>query len=264
MKFLFPLLALSVLLSACGPSKQEILRQEILAQQRAEAARIEAQERADRAHARLEEARQHLSSSTTENISTQDTLHLLRNAETNKAYFFSIDLQAEKYNYNQKLQSFALVGLRTVDSSKTGNENFATLLTTLKTDKALELILAKEVEFNRLNQAVEKAGTQRIASLIPNIKTNQSLVIKNAAWQWNTGAFNDLNWQVDPEQAWELTSKHELKLQIGLRFCTHAPCLVTHDYQQHKTYSYQADVLSLLIYRADNKEVLAEFVSEQP
>lgn len=264
MKAIISLVALSFLLAACSPSKQDILRQQQLAQKRAEAARLEAQERALAAQTRLANAHQNLRHNAAPAQTPAQALKLLESTEPNKIYYFTADLQADKYNYSQETQSFAIVGLRVVHKNRESNENFSTLLEALKRNNALELILAKETQLNNLHQLIEKPNTARVAAFIPNIKTDRLLLTRNQKWSWNSRAFNDLDWLTSPEIAWEITSNYDFKMQVGLRFCSQEPCLVKHSYQDHPTYTYQADVMSILIYRSDNKEVVAEFINDRP
>lgn len=251
MRVLISLLGLSLLLSACGPSKEEILRQQMLAQQRAEAAQLEAQERAQRVQQRLQTAEQHLQDkSSIKPLSLSSAKALFNNLKGNQSYYFDINLQADKYNYGQEMQSFAIVGMRTLKSENSDNN--------------LELILAKEEIENNFHQRVEKAQGERISATFKNIKQPKQLLAPDHSWRLNTGIFNDFDWLVEPEEAWSLTSNIEFNMQIELRLCSLSDCQTAHQYQEHPTTSYQAEVLSLLIYRTDNREILGRFVSERP
>lgn len=247
MKALVSLLSLSLLLAACGPSKEEILRQQILAQQRAEIARLEAQTRAQRAQERLLAAQQQLANKADISaLGLAATGKLLDNVTPTKSYYFDIGLQADKYNYGQELQSFAIIGMRIVNSQN------------------LELILASEKTENHLYQTIEKPSGKRLSALMENIKQQNILLKRDNNWRWNASNFNDFDWLVGPEEAWDLTSKAQLNMQLELRFCALGPCQSDYNYQGHPTTSYQAEVLSLLIYRTDNRKILASFVSDRP
>lgn len=251
MRVLITLIGLSLSLSACGPSKEEILRQQMLAQQRAEIAQLEAQEQALRVQQRIQTAEQYLQDKTSvEPLDLASAKTLFNSLKGNQSYYFDVNLQADKYNYGQELQSFAIIGMRSLKS-----ESF---------DNNFELILAKEEIENNFHQWVEKSDGKRISANFKDIKQPQQLLALNQNWQINAGIFNDFDWRTEPEEAWSLTSNITLNMQIELRLCNLSDCQTTHQYQEHPTTSYQAEVLSILIYRTDNRKLLGRFVSERP
>lgn len=249
MKALIILLSCATLLSACGPSKQEILQQQLLAQQRAEAARLEALQAAERAQERLSQARWRLQQAEQNTATPQKLLSVLNNANPNQTYYFDLNLQPEKYHYANQQQRFAIIGLRPLHPHE---------------QSALELILARSTELNNLHQQVEIPAAERVSALIDNIKQAGKLISRQPNWQWHTGAFQDFEWHTSPEVAWELTSQQKVKMQVGLRFCQQTPCAKHYQHQQHPTTGFYGELLSVLIYQEEDNKILAEFISDRP
>lgn len=263
MKALITLLGLSFLLVACGPSKEEILRQQMLIQQKADAERIEAQNRAKRAQDRLQAAIMHQRDSANDNLTISEANAIVSQLQINKSYYFNVDLQTDKYNYDQEIQSFSVIGMRVIHKDRNTIENIGILFDQMRINSALDIILAKETTENNLHQIIETDRGQRITAVLPNFKNAQTLQAKKDKWQLNESFFNDFDWVTTPEEAWKLTSVTGLKAQMELRFCDYAPCKTQYEYQNHPTTSYQAKVLSLIVYRADTKQIVAGFVSDE-
>lgn len=259
MKAISLLLGAVLLLSGCGPSKEEVLRLQMLEAQRAaaaEAARAEAEAREQRVKERLQQAYQALQHQ--HSLSDRDIQALF--AQTSRidplaTYFVSRELQPAKYSYGDQKQRFSVVGLRRISA---GDAYPAATAATPQ----LELALFTETELNRLHQPVTKAGGQRLTVVVGNFKQQPLLRNLSRNWHWEAGLFDDLRWDTSPEQAWALTSGRDVRIQFGLRLRPENLHQQRYIHQEHPTHSLQAEVISILVTDGRSGQVLAEFIRE--
>lgn len=250
MKSLLGLIVISLLISGCGPSKQEVLRMQMLEAQRIEAAAQAAQKEAAQREQRIVERRQQA-------YETLQNQRVLQNSDiqalysspseisANKTYFFNVALQPEKYNYGDKKQSFTIIGMRRLTLASA----FTDLINQWQASTALEISLLEE-----------GANNDELVSVIPNIKQVSLLENKNPNWNWDESIFTDLTWSVSPEEAWPITSTRNASIQIGLRFCNSQDC-IKHYVHKHKTVqAVAAQVMSVIVFDKSNQKALAEFI----
>lgn len=258
MKHFLTILTLVSVLLGCGPSQGDLLRTQQLEAQRAQAAADllrEEQARALRLQQRTEDA---LKASKTSALATSDIQQLFANTtliDQQKTYYVRAELQATPYQYQEKQQSFAIVGMR----KATGTEPYAALMKRWQQESILEMLLYGETETNRINQTVLKKNGQRLVVALPDFKLYE-LLSSEKLWSWEKGLFSDLTWQVSPEEAWNLTEKRSAQVQIGLRLCQNAECKLTYSYQNHPTQSLVGDVISILVLDSKSNRVLAKFI----
>lgn len=255
-------LAILLTLTGCsGPSKEELLRQQLLEAQRAEAAaaaaRREAEAREQRIQERLQQALSVLQNG--QELKDTDIHRIFQSAQQTgdrATRFVRLELQPAKYNYADKKQSFSVVGMRQVRNE----EAFSGLQSHFSTPSQLELTLWAETEINRVGQSVTRAGGQRLTVATDNVKQSDSLKNFSQHWYWEAGLFDDLSWNISPEEAWELTSGRNVQVQVGLRFCPLADCRINYVHQGNPTRAIKADIISLLILDGRTNQVLAEFI----
>ena len=260
--FSLAVLTLLSLLSACsGPSKEELLRLQLLQAQQAEAAaeaeRQAAAAREQRVEQRLQQALQVAKQQRT--LTPAEVPQLLKPGQipaTGATQFFSLELQPAKYNYGANKQSFSVVGMR-----QSRNETvLAGLGQQLAADALLEWLLWQETELNTLGQTVAREGGQRLTAVTGDVRRDASLRSFSQQWQWEDSLFEDISWHTSPEQAWALTSGRDVRLQLGVRLCPLADCRHQYSYRNQPTTAVRADILSVLIVDGRNHEVLAEFI----
>ena len=250
MKTLLSLITISILLIGCGPSKQEVLRMQMLEAQRVEAAAQAARQAAAQRQQRTIERRQ----TAYETLQNQQILQGPAiqqlysdpaSINTNKTYFFNVALQPEKYNYADKKQSFTIVGMRRLTLASA----YTDLIQKWQKNTALELSLLEE-----------ESNNVQLVSVIPNIKKTSLLENNNPNWTWEQNLFTDLTWQVSPEEAWTITAKRKAYLQIGLRFCHSEKCVKNYNNKDKSVKAVAAEVMSLLVVNESNQKALAEFI----
>lgn len=256
------LIMAALFISACGPSKEEILRLQLLEQQRI-AAELAAQREAEARELRIQQRSQEAHSAFKKNASLtakqwQQLFNQPHDFKAEQIYFAKISLQAARYSYADKHQVFSIIGMRPVANQTP----YATILANSKKSSFLELTLFSETELNRVNQEVAKEGGQRLAVAFDNIKKQPLLRGSNSQWRFDDALFHDLRWSVSPEQAWEVTSGRDAYVQVGLRICATPQCQVRYTYQSQPTLGLQADVISLLVIDGKSQQVLTEFVRE--
>lgn len=250
MKSLLGLIVFSFLLSGCGPSKQETLRMQMLEAQRVEASAQAARQAAALREQRIVERRQ-TAYETLQNQKIlqkndiQELFSLPSEISANKAYFFNVPLQPEKYNYSEKKQNFTIIGMRHLTQSSA----YSDLINQWRMSSALELSLLEE-----------GINNDELVTVIPNIKKYSLLENKNPNWQWEQNLFTDLIWNVTPEEAWEITSTRNAYLQIGLRFCNAQSCIKHYPNNDKKVQAVAAQVISVLVVDKSNQKALAEFI----
>ena len=121
----------ALLLAACGPSKEQLARIELLAQEQAriaaEAAQQEASARKMRVSTRLQRAdthwknKEYLSEENVQSLfSSQDRRFAgltEEELEQQNTYFINYPLQAARYNYKKGFHPFNIVGIRSLPNS---------------------------------------------------------------------------------------------------------------------------------------------------
>ncbi|MEC8444359.1 MAG: hypothetical protein VXZ05_09135 [Pseudomonadota bacterium] len=267
------LLICALAVTACGPSKEELRRQQLLEAQRLEEARREAErlaaERDARVQDRLNESRRAWSAQerlTTADLDALFAGNLNQKLRAGDTYFAEFELQAAKYNYGERKQSFVIVGMRNLPNSEVYSPLFpdkhAAYQPGQKAESVLELTLRNETETNRLGQTVEKDAGQRWVAATLNFKDAPLLTTMQSSWRWEPGLFEDLSWFISPEKAYEQTSGRSLTLQVGFRFCPLSRCRLDHTYRKHPIHAVRSDVISVTVGNRANGQVLAEFVRE--
>lgn len=250
MKLLLSLITFSLLLSACGPSKDEVLRMQMLEAQRIEAAAQAARQEAALREQRIIERRQ-LAYDTLQgkqSFSTQEIQKLYSSPEKtdpSKTYFFNIALQPEKYNYAYKKQNLTIIGMRRLTLASA----FTQQMKQWQVDTALELSLLEN-----------SADNDELVSVIPNIKQYPLLENNNPNWTWDKSLFTDIAWNINPEEAWSVTANRNAYIQVGLKFCTADECIKRYTYKDKAILAAAAEVMSLLIVDDRDNKVLAEFI----
>lgn len=250
MKYLLALMAVSLLLSGCGPSKEEVLRMQMLEAQRIEAAEQAARQAAALREQRIIERRQLAYDTLQKNqvLSSQEIQELYSSPEKinhAKTYFFNIALQPEKYNYADKNQSFTIIGMRRLTLASAYTE----LIKQWQAGTALELSLLEESKDN-----------DELVSVISNFKQHSVLENKNPNWTLEQSLFTDITWKTSPEEAWSINANRNAYIQIGLKFCTTAQCIKRYTHKDKAILAAAAEVMSLLIVDDRNNKVLAEFI----
>lgn len=263
----------AIVISACGPSKEELRRQQLLEAQRLEEARLEAErlaaERDARVQERLNDTRdawsgaEYLSESDIDTLFSGDITSDLR---AGKTYYIELELQAAKYNYGERKQSFVIVGMRNLPNSTVYSPLFpdknAAYQPGQKAKSVLEFTLKNQQIENRLGQMVEREDGQRWVAATLNFKDYDVLATMQSSWRWEPGLFEDLSWYISPEKAYEHTSERALTMQIGFRFCPLQRCRLEHEYRKHPISAIRTDVISILVGSRASDRVLAEFVRE--
>ncbi|MEC7545446.1 MAG: hypothetical protein VYB48_00725 [Pseudomonadota bacterium] len=257
--------------AACGPSKEELRRQQLLEAQRLEQARLEAErlaaERDSRVQARLNEARDAWNSADYMSEGDIDTVFsgtITPELRAAKTYFVELELQAAKYNYGERKQSFVIVGMRNLPSSEVYRPLFPALQTgnDASANSILEFTLKNQQTENRLGQLVEKDDGQRWVAATLNFKDYDLLATMQTSWRWEPGLFEDLSWYISPEKAYEHTTDRALTMQVGLRFCPIQRCRMEHQYRKHPISTVRTDIISVMVGSRATGRVLAEFVRE--
>ena len=273
--------AAAILLAACGPSKEELARLELLSQEQAriaaEQAQKEARARNKRIDSRLASASEHWTSKDylTESdvqalFSSQDQRFAgLTDAELEQqnTYYINYPLQAARYQYKKGFHPFNIVGIRSLPNSGPYSSLFpdeaADYAPGHSAKSVVEFTLYQDSEKNRLGQDVLMKNGHRWVATVLNFKNYPALKPTSRDWQWIPGVFEDIKWQATPEKTHTQTEGRALKVQLGLRFCTLADrCYSNIDYQGHPTHAVRAEVISILVGNSETGKVLAKFVRE--
>lgn len=271
----------TLLLAACGPSKEELARLDLLAQEQAriaaEQAQITANLRKKRINSRLQSADAHWLSQTylTEKnvqslFSSQDKRFAgLSDAELEQqnTYFVSYPLQAARYQYKKGFHPFNIVGIRSLPNSGPYNSLFpdeaADYAPGQSAKSVVEFTLQQDLEKNRLGQDVLMKNGHRWVATVLNFKNYPALKSYNRDWQWIPGVFEDIKWLAAPEKTYSHSESRALEVQLGLRFCTlEDRCYSNIDYRGHPTHAVRAEVMSIYIGNRESGEILAKFVRE--
>jgi len=267
------LLVCALAVSACGPSKEELRRQQLLEAQRLEEARREAERLAAERDARVQERLNDARTSWNNNIYLDDqTIDILFSGDitselrAGKTYYYEFELQAANYNYGDRKQSFVIVGIRNLPNSEVYSPLFpdraAAYQPGQKAKSVLEFTLRNQTEENRLGQIVEREDGKRWVAAALNFKDYDVLATMQSSWRWEPGLFEDLSWIISPEKAYEHTSGRNLTMQVGFRFCPLERCRLSHTYRKHPINAIRTDVISILVGNRATGQVLAEFVRE--
>ena len=271
----------TILLAACGPSKEELARLELLSQEQAriaaEQAQKEARERNKRIDSRLVSASEHWTSKDylTEAevqalFSSQDQRFAgLTDAELEQqnTYYINYPLQAARYQYKKGFHPFNIVGIRSLPNSGPYSSLFpdeaADYAPGHSAKSVVEFTLHQDSEKNRLGQDVLMKNGHRWVATVLNFKNYPALKPTNRDWQWIPGVFEDIKWNAAPEKTHAQSDTRALEVQLGLRFCTlEDRCYSNIDYQGHPTHAVRAEVISILVGNSDTGEILAKFVRE--
>ena len=271
----------TILLTACGPSKEELARLELLSQEQAriaaEQAQKEASERKKRINSRLMSADQHWDSKdylTEEDVQALFSSQDQRFAgltddelEQKNTYYINYPLQAARYQYKKGVHPFNIVGIRSLPNSGPYSSLFpdeaADYAPGQSAKSVVEFTLHQDSEKNRLGQEVLMKNGHRWVATVLNFKNYPALKSMNRDWQWIPGVFEDIKWQAAPETTHAQTENRALEVQLGLRFCTLADrCYSNIEYQNHPTHAVRAEVMSIYIANRETKQVLAKFVRE--
>lgn len=274
-------LLLTLLLAACGPSKQELMRLELLAQEQARIAAEQAQKEADirrkRINKRIANAdihwagKQYLNDKEVIDLfSSQDKrFDALSDSELKQksTYFVSYPLQAARYQYNKGFHPFNIVGIRSLPDSGPYSDLFpdeaADYAPGHSAKSVLEFVLHQDLVKNRLGQDVLMENGHRWVATVLNFKNYPALKSYNRDWKWIPGVFEDLKWSAAPEKTHAESDSRALEIQLGLRFCTlEDRCYSNIDYQGHPTHAVRAEVMSIYVGNTDTGKVLAKFVRE--
>jgi hypothetical protein len=271
----------SLLLAACGPSKEELARLELLAQEQARIAAQQAQKEAmarkKRITSRLQAADSHWKSKsyiTETNVqalfSSQDKRFAgLTDAELEQqnTYFINYPLQAARYQYKKGFHPFNIVGIRSLPNSGPYSSLFpdeaADYAPGHSAKSVVEFTLQQDMEKNRLGQDVLMKNGHRWVATVLNFKNYPALKAYNRDWQWIPGVFEDIKWLAAPEKTHAESETRALEVQLGLRFCTlEDRCYSNIDYQGHPTHAVRAEVMSIYVGNKESGKVLAKFVRE--
>jgi len=270
----------AILLSACGPSKEELARLQLLEQERARAAAELAQkaaaERRKRMDKRMSEAQQHWDSKDYLNESGVQALFKDRGAlsadmtqeelEQQSTYFVTYPLQAARYQYKKGFHPFNIVGIRALPNSGPYSSLFpdeaADYAPGHSAKSVVEFTLHRDTEKNRLGQEVLKKNGHRWVATVLNFKNYPALKPYNREFSWIPGVFEDLKWSAAPETTHAQSETRAMQVQLGLRFCTLDRCYSDIDYQGHPTHAVRAEVVSILVGNRNSGEVLAKFIRE--
>lgn len=271
----------TLLLAACGPSKEELARLELLAQEQAriaaEQAQVEANARRKRINFRIQGADTHWSNKdylTEKNVqslfSSQDKRFAgLSDAdlEQQNTYFISYPLQAARYQYKKGFHPFNIVGIRSLPNSGPYSSLFpdeaADYAPGHSAKSVVEFTLQQDLEKNRLGQDVLMKNGHRWVATVLNFKNYPALKSYNRDWKWIPGVFEDIKWNAAPEKTHAQSDTRALEVQLGLRFCTlEDRCYSNIDYQGHPTHAVRAEVMSIYVGNRESGKVLAKFVRE--
>ena len=271
----------AILLAACGPSKEELARLELLSQEQAriaaEQAQKEAGERKKRINSRLISADQHWLSK--DYLAEKDIQALFSSQdkrfagltddelEQQNTYYINYPLQAARYQYKKGFHPFNIVGIRSLPNSGPYSSLFpdeaADYAPGHSAKSVVEFTLHQDSEKNRLGQEVLMKNGHRWVATVLNFKNYSALKPMNRDWQWIPGVFEDIKWQAAPETTHAQTENRALQVQLGLRFCTLADrCYSNIDYQGHPTHAVRAEVMSIYVGNTETGKVLAKFVRQ--
>lgn len=266
------LISLCISVTACGPSKDELRRQQILEIQRKEQLRIEAEqlaaERDVKVQARLNEARNAWNKS--RHMTNNDINAVFDSSKASERYattthYVELELQAAKYNYKERKQSFVIVGVRNPGNDEIYRGLFSAFQPSNQndSDSILELTVKDQKIENRLGQLVEKPNGQRWIAAIKSFKYHNTLATIQSSWRWESSPFEDISWFISPEDAFEHTKDRALTVQVGLRFCPIEQCRTKYNSGDHPVNVVKADVISILVGNRATGRVLSEFVREE-
>jgi hypothetical protein len=273
----------TVFLAACGPSKEDLARLELLSQEQARIAAEQAQkaayERKKRMNSRLMNADKHWQTKaylTEQNIqnlfSSQDKrfagLATRDDLKQQDTYYINYPLQAARYQYKKGFHPFNIVGIRSLPNSGPYSDLFpdeaADYAPGHSAKSVVEFTLHQDSEKNRLGQEVLMKNGHRWVATVLNFKNYPALKSMNRDWQWIPGVFEDIKWQAAPETTHAQTENRALEVQLGLRFCTLADrCYSTINYQGHQTHAVRAEVISIYVGNRETGKILAKFVREE-
>ena len=273
--------AAAILLAACGPSKEELARLELLSQEQAriaaEQAQKEARARNKRIDSRLASASEHWTSKDylTESdvqalFSSQDQRFAgLTDAELEQqnTYYINYPLQAARYQYKKGFHPFNIVGIRSLPNSGPYSSLFpdeaADYAPGHSAKSVVEFTLYQDSEKNRLGQDVLMKNGHRWVATVLNFKNYPASNPTSRDWQWIPGVFEDIKWNATPEKTHAQSDSRSLEVQLGLRFCTlEDRCYSNIDYQGHPTHAVRAEVMSIYVGNRETGKVLAKFVRE--
>ena len=270
----------AILLSACGPSKEELARLQLLEQERARAAaelaQKEAAKKRNRVDARMADAQQHWDSKGYMSEADVQALFSSRDSrfadlsqeelEQQSTYFVTYPLQAARYQYKKGFHPFNIVGIRALPNSGPYSGLFpdeaADYAPGHSAKSVVEFTLKRDTEKNRLGQTVLKKNGHRWVATVLNFKNYPALKPYNREFSWIPGVFEDLKWTAAPEKTHAQSETRAMQVQLGLRFCMLDRCYSDIDYQGHPTHAVRAEVVSILVGNRDSGEVLAKFVRE--
>ena len=274
MKYGLLVMSCVLTLSACsGPSREEQHRMEMLRAQQAEQAALAAQQEAALREQRItlrtaqaEKAWQQQNTLSTKQINSLFSSNAENSFSADETYFIQFELQAAKYNYSAKKQSFTIVGMRNLPNSADYSPLFpddeAMYQPGQQAKSVLEFTLKEDTEENRLGQQVLRDRGQRWVAAMLNFKTYGILTDNNAEWLWEPGLFEDISWQTTPEAAYPYTSARSVVLQLGVRLCTLERCYLDTEYRKHPTHAVRAEVVSATVGDRKSKKILAQFIRE--
>jgi hypothetical protein len=268
-----------LLLAACGPSKQELVRLDLLAQAQARAAAAQAQQEANirnkRMNSRLQSADLHW---VNKNYLTKENVQALFSSqdrrfagltdvelEQQSTYYINYPLQAARYNYKKGFHPFRIVGIRSLPNSGSYSSLFpdeaADYVPGQSAKSVVEFTLHRDLEKNRLGQEVLMKKGHRWVAAVLNFKNYSPLKVYNREWQWIPGVFEDIKWNASPEETHAQSDGRHLEVQLGLRFCTlEDRCFSNIDYQGHPTHAVRAEIISIYVGNRESGEILAKFV----
>lgn len=271
----------ALLLAACGPSKEELARLDLLAQEQARVAAEQAQKEANarkkRMSQRLQGADLHWDSKeylSEENVqalfSSQDKRFAGltdEELEQQNTYYINYPLQAARYQYKKGFHPFNIVGIRSLPNSGPYSSLFpdeaADYAPGHSAKSVVEFALHQDFEKNRLGQKVLMKNGHRWVATVLNFKNYPALKSYNRDWQWIPGVFEDIKWNASPEKTHAQSDTRALQVQLGLRFCTlEDRCYSNIDYQGHPTHAVRAEVMSIYVGNSESGEILSKFVRE--
>lgn len=274
--------ATALFLAACGPSKEELARLQLLSQEQAriaaEQAQKEARIRKKRLTSRITSAD---ASWSNQNYLTESDVQALFSSqdkrfsglseaelEQKNTYFISYPLQAARYQYNKGFHPFNIVGIRSLPDSGPYNSLFpdeaADYAPGHSAKSVVEFVLHQDLEKNGLGQDVLMDNGHRWVATVLNFKNYPALKSYNREWQWIPGVFEDIKWNAAPEKTHAQSDSRALEVQLGLRFCTlEDRCYSNIDYQGHPTHAVRAEVMSIYVGNRETGKVLAKFVREK-
>lgn len=274
-------LVLTLFLAACGPSKQELMRLDLLAQEQARAAAEQAEKEAkilqNRLNKRMSAADTHWANKQylkhneiIDLFSSQDKrFDGLSDSELKQqsTYFVNYPLQAARYQYSKGFHPFNIVGIRSLpDSGPYSNlfpDEAADYAPGHSAKSVVEFVLHQDLEQSRLGQHVLMENGHRWVATVLNFKNYRALKSYNREWKWVPGVFEDIKWTAAPEKTHEQTDSRALEVQLGLQFCTQEKrCYTNIDYQGHPTHAVRAEVMSIYVGNRTTGEILAKFVRE--